>query len=150
MVEGGGVGGVNVLWVAASLPPSFMHCTRLGTKLTLPLALATQREININEPMVIQGPEGTGSVRVTALDANHCPGSCMCVPFPFPRPPRLLSSSCLFDSDIRRSILPLFHTILPSSAWNAPTGTSSKAPLQLSKDATPPSSSQAISEPKLG
>lgn len=33
--------------------------------------------IEINVPQVIESPYG--NVTVTALDANHCPGSCMCV-----------------------------------------------------------------------
>lgn len=33
------------------------------------------KEIQINIPTKIQGPQG--AVTVTALDANHCPGSCM-------------------------------------------------------------------------
>ncbi|GAA5972955.1 hypothetical protein JCM11641_000337 [Rhodosporidiobolus odoratus] len=34
------------------------------------------KEIPLNTPTLISGPDGT-SVTVTALDANHCPGSCM-------------------------------------------------------------------------
>ncbi|KAI5476728.1 DNA cross-link repair 1C protein [Pseudohyphozyma bogoriensis] len=39
-------------------------------------ALWRQKEIQLNAPTRIEGPQGTAVV-ITALDANHCPGSCM-------------------------------------------------------------------------
>lgn len=36
----------------------------------------SQREISLDTPQLVEGPHNSSAL-VTAIDANHCPGSCM-------------------------------------------------------------------------
>ncbi|GAA5899885.1 uncharacterized protein JCM6883_006023 [Sporobolomyces salmoneus] len=56
------------------------------------------REINPNHSIKLRGPNDGDWVRVTAIDANHCPGSCM---FLFEGVVEGTERSCLVTGDLR-------------------------------------------------
>jgi hypothetical protein len=56
------------------------------------------REIHYNQPIELRGPNPGDFVRVTAIDANHCPGSCM---FLFQGTVNGTERSCLVTGDLR-------------------------------------------------
>jgi len=56
------------------------------------------REIHYNQPIELRGPNPGDFVRVTAIDANHCPGSCM---FLFEGTVNGTERSCLVTGDLR-------------------------------------------------